>query len=87
LRAAPAARGFASEYQRIFPRQRLIAKAASFEAASFQDPLPLPVGKQLQHRGGRFLDRSPRHVELYPIESCAQSPRKRDFIGDAWRST
>src|SRR6266849_4449449 len=60
-----------------FPRQRLIPKAASF-----QKPLPLPVGKQLQHGGGRFLDRSPRHVELHPIEFCAQSPRERDFIGD-----
>src|SRR5213592_2580961 len=60
-----------------FPRQRLIPKAASFQKA-----LPLPVGKQLQHRGGRFLNRSPRHVELYPIEFCAQSPRERDFVGD-----
>src|SRR5438309_10706 len=56
-----------------FPRQRLIAKAASF-----QEPLPLPVGKQLQHRGGRFLDRSPCHVALHPIEPCAESPRERD---------
>src|SRR6266436_1655370 len=45
-----------------FPRQRLIAKAASF-----QQPLPLPIGKQLQHGGCGFLD---------------QSPRERDFIGD-----
>src|SRR5260370_962060 len=60
-----------------FPRHRLIANAVSFEK-----PLPLPVGKQLQHRGRRFLDRSPRHVELHPIEFCAQSPRERHFIRD-----
>src|SRR5713101_6381817 len=60
-----------------FPRQTLIS-----QAGSFHEPLPLPVGKQLQHGGGSFLDRSPGHVELYPIESGAQSPRKCDFICD-----
>src|ERR1700694_205845 len=58
-----------------FARHRLIAKAVLF-----RKPLPLPVGEQLQHRRGGFLDRSPRHVELNPIEFCAQSPRERDFI-------
>src|SRR5260370_6737911 len=47
---------------------------------SFRQPLALPVGEQFQDGGGGLLDRSPRHVELRPIESRAQSPRERDFI-------
>ena len=42
----------------------------------------MPVGVQFHDGGGSFLDRSPRDVELRPIEFGAQSPRKRDFIGD-----
>src|SRR3981081_733939 len=59
------------------PRHRLIPKAASF-----RKPLPLPVGEQLQHGRGSFLDRSPCHVELCPIEFRAQSPRECDLIRD-----
>src|ERR1035438_8292148 len=59
------------------PRQSLMLKAGSFP-----QPLPLPVGEQLQDGGRGLLDRSPRHVELRPIELGAQSPRERDFIGD-----
>src|SRR5260370_16024143 len=60
-----------------FPRHRLIPKTVSF-----RKPLTLPVGEQFKHGGGRLLDRSSRHVELCPIEFCAQSPRERDFIRD-----
>src|ERR1700688_2353445 len=59
------------------PRQRLMLKAVSFG-----QPLPLPVGEQLEDGGRGFFDRAPRHVKLRPIEPGAQSPRKRDLIGN-----
>src|SRR6266566_9273736 len=56
------------------PRHGVIGKS------SFGQPLPLAVGVEFQDRGGGFLDRSPRHVELRPIEFRAEPTRIRDFI-------
>src|SRR5450631_2109925 len=57
------------------PRQSVIGKS------SFRKPLPLAVGVELQDRGGGFLDRSPCHVELCPIEFRAEPPRIGNLVG------
>src|SRR5882672_6290853 len=56
------------------PRQIVIG-------TSFREPLPLAVGVEFQDRGGGFLDRSPRHVKLRPIEFRTEPPRIGDLIG------
>src|SRR5689334_13873925 len=47
----------------------------------FSEPVSLPVGVELQHRGGSLLDRAPSHVELRPIEFRGKPLGKGDLVG------
>src|SRR5215472_1064194 len=48
----------------------------------FGNPVPLPVGIKLQHRGSGLLNRAARDIELRPVEFRAEAPGVGDLVGD-----
>src|SRR5581483_7546812 len=69
----------------IFRARLCDARISAFgprqSAMLFREPVPLPVGVELQHRGGSLLDRAAGHVELRPIELRGKPLGVGDLIG------